>query len=112
MIPELRADFNRRWTAARYAEFLQRLDEESGTHVEFRCSETPVFLPSDLLAQMVRYGQELYGQLANNADYRKAAEATIPAEFRVPGSARTSVVRAGRFWFDSFGRWHASASAS
>ena len=87
MIPELRADFNRRWTAARYAEFLQRLDEESGTHVEFRCSETPVFLPSDLLAQMVRYGQELYAQLANNADYRKAAEATIPAEFRVPGSA-------------------------
>ena len=86
MITELRADFNRRWTAARYAEFLRRLDAESETHVEFRCSETPVFLPNDLLAQMVRYGQELYGQLAANPAYLKAAEATIPNQFRVPGS--------------------------
>ena len=87
MITELRADFNRRWTAARYAEFLRRLDSESGTHVEFRCSETPVFLPNDLLAQMVRYGQELYGQLASNPAYLKAANATIPNEFRVPGAS-------------------------
>ena len=84
MIPELRADFNRRWTAAAYAEFLRRLDAESGAHVEFRCSETPVFLPADLLAQMVRYGQELYDQLATNPAYQKAADATIPAQFRVP----------------------------
>jgi hypothetical protein len=87
VIPELRADFNRRWTAARYAEFLRRLDAESGSHIEFRLSETPVFLPSNLLEQMVRYGQELYLQLANNPAYRAAAEATIPAEFRVPGAA-------------------------
>jgi hypothetical protein len=36
---------------------------------------------------MIRYGQELYGQLADNPAYRAAAEATIPAEFRVPGAA-------------------------
>lgn len=87
MITELRTDFNRRWTAARYAEFLRRLDAKAGAHVEFRCSETPVFLPNDLLDQMVRYGQELYGQLAANPAYLKAAEATIPKEFRVPGAA-------------------------
>ncbi len=87
MIPELRADFNRRWTPARYEEFLRRLDAESGTHVEFRCSETPVFLPNDMLTQMVRCGQELYGQLAANPAYLKAAAATIPAEFRVHGAA-------------------------
>ncbi len=87
MIADLRADFNRRWTPELYQQFLERLDAEAGAHVEFRCSETPVFLPADLLEQMVRYGQELYGQLANNAEYRKAAEATIPDEFRVPGGA-------------------------
>jgi len=87
VIPELRADFNKRWTKAGYEEFLRRLDAEAETHIEFRCSETPVFLPNELLAQMVRYGQELYGQLAANPSYRAAAEATIPAEFRVPGSA-------------------------
>ena len=87
MIPELRAQFNHRWKPELYKEFLRRLDLESGTHVEFRCSETPVFLPTDLLAKMVRYGQELYGQLAANPAYLKAADATIPAEFRTPGSA-------------------------
>jgi hypothetical protein len=87
VIPELRADFNRRWTPTRYADFLRRLDEEAGTHIEFRCSETPIFLPNDLLSQIVRYGQELYGQLATNPAYLKAADATIPTEFRVPGSA-------------------------
>ena len=84
MIPELRARFNGSWTPELYAEFLRRLDEASGTPVGFRCSETPVFLPNDLLAEMIRYGQELYGQLAANPAYLKAAEATIPAEFRVP----------------------------
>jgi hypothetical protein len=88
VIPELRASFNRSWTAGRYAEFLRRLDEAAGTHVGFRCSETPVFLPNDLLAKMVRYGQELYGQLAANPAYLKAADAVIPAEFRVPAPAR------------------------
>jgi hypothetical protein len=36
---------------------------------------------------MVRYGEELYGELAANPAYLKAANATIPPEFRVPGSA-------------------------
>ena len=86
MIAELRADFNKRWKPDLYAKFLQRLDETAGTHVEFRCSETPVFLPNELLEKMARYGQELYGQLAANPKYLKAAEATIPAEFKVPGA--------------------------
>ena len=36
---------------------------------------------------MVRYGQELYDQLAANPAYLEAAFATIPREFRVPGGA-------------------------
>jgi len=85
VIPELRALFNRSWTPDLYSRFLRRLDQRSGTHVEFRCSETPVFLPNDLLAQMIRYGQELYGQLAANPAYLEAADAAIPAGFRAPG---------------------------
>ena len=84
MIPELRRQFNERWTPELYAELLRRLDAVSGTHVDFRCSETPVFLPHELLDKMVRYGQELYDQLATNPDYARAADAAIPAEFRVP----------------------------
>jgi hypothetical protein len=88
VIPELRKQFNRSWSPARYAEFLRRLDQTAGTHVGFRCSETPVFLPQPLLEEMIRYGQELYGQIGANELYRTASEAAIPPQFRVPNESR------------------------
>ncbi|HSU61029.1 MAG TPA: hypothetical protein VLI55_17095 [Bryobacteraceae bacterium] len=84
MIPELRKQFNERWAPELYLELLRRLDAVSGTHVDFRCSETPIFLPNELLAKAVRYGQELYAQLAVNNEYRQASDAAIPSGFRVP----------------------------
>ncbi len=84
MIPELRERFNRHWTPELYAEFLRRNDQHCGTHVEFRRSETPVFFPKPLLDKMVRYGKELYHQLAGNPEYRRASDAAIPAEFKAP----------------------------
>ncbi len=84
MIPEFRQRFNQLWTPGLYAEFLRGIDRSAGTHVSFRCSETPVFFPKLLLDKMVRYGQELYEQLAVNPAYRKASDAAIPAQFRAP----------------------------
>jgi hypothetical protein len=87
VIPELRKRFNERWTPELYGELLRRLDAVCGTHVGFRCSETPLFLPRELLDKMARFGQELYGQLAANPQYRQASETAIPPEFRVPGDS-------------------------
>ncbi|MBV9300549.1 MAG: hypothetical protein JOY62_05170 [Acidobacteriaceae bacterium] len=84
MVPELRKRFNEQWSPELYTEFLHQIDAVSGTHVGFRCSETPVFYPKPLLDKMVRYGQELYRQLAENPQYRKASDAAIPDRFRVP----------------------------
>lgn len=50
-------------------------------------SETPIFLPKPLLGKMVRYGRELYEQLASNPKYQQASKIAIPAEFRVPNEA-------------------------
>ncbi|MFL6452021.1 MAG: hypothetical protein ACJ746_30795 [Bryobacteraceae bacterium] len=84
MIPQLRQRFNARWSPDQYDVFLRNLAARAGTTVPFRCSETPVFLPPDLLARTIRYGRELYQQLASNPEYRKASDAAIPDEFRVP----------------------------
>jgi hypothetical protein len=84
VIPDYRKRFNRTWSQEAYSKFLERLVARSGATVGFRCSETPVFLPPDLLQKMVRYGKELYSQLASNTNYREASEEAIPAEFRVP----------------------------
>jgi hypothetical protein len=84
VILELRHDFNARYTPEKYRRFLDLLTERCGCVVEFRNSETPCFLPADLLAKMERYGRELIGQLMDNPAYRTDAEATIPEAFRVP----------------------------
>jgi hypothetical protein len=84
VIPELRKRFNQSWSPEKYRTFLQKLTEASGAPVGFRCSETPVFLPPDLLATTVRYGRELYEQLAAHPDYKVASDEAIPDRFRVP----------------------------
>ena len=88
MIPELRIQFNQRYTPELYRELQRGLDEVAGTHLGFRCSETPVFLPVALVDKMAQYGQELYQQIANDPEYKKASDATIPGEFNVPGETQ------------------------
>ena len=45
MIPALREEFNRNFTPEKYRQFLESLDEACGTHIGFRVSETPCFVP-------------------------------------------------------------------
>src|SRR5579863_9851378 len=79
----LRRQFNAKWTPEKYARFLERIDEGSGTHVAFRNCETPCFLPTGLVEKMAAYGRELILQLTGSVDYCKRSVAAIPDEFRV-----------------------------
>jgi len=83
MIPDLRHDFNARFTGEKYKRFLAALDEGSSTHVSFRNCETPLFLPQALFDRMSHYGVELIEQLMS-PDYLARSAETIPAEFHVP----------------------------
>jgi hypothetical protein len=84
MIPSLRKRFNASFSAEKYAEFLRRVEDQCGTHVEFRLSETPCFFPQSLLKQMADDGKELIRQLVESAEYLAKSNAAIPVEFRVP----------------------------
>jgi hypothetical protein len=84
MIEPFRSDFNARFTAAKYAELKRRLNEAVGTEIEFRIAETPCFFDEELLARMVRAGEELTTQLLGNARYMEASAAAIPKGYRVP----------------------------
>jgi hypothetical protein len=84
MIPSLRKEFNASFTPEKYQDFLRRIDDACGTHVQFRLSETPCFFPGELLEGMAESGKELIRQLVDNAEYRARSDASIPAEFRVP----------------------------
>jgi hypothetical protein len=88
MIPSLRKQFNARFTPEKYQTFLQRIDDASGTHVQFRLAETPCFFPKSLLDRMTEDGKELIRQLVESPEYLARSEASIPAEFRVANEPR------------------------
>lgn len=84
MLPHLRQQYNATFTEERYRQFLSRLDAVCGMHVDFRISETPVFLPTPLVDTMVEAGKDIIMQLMSNTAYRARAAATIPHQFNVP----------------------------
>ena len=86
MIPHLRKRFNSNFTLAKYQDFLQGVDHACGTHVKFRNSETPCFLPKPLVDRMAAAGEEIVHQLVDNTEYQSRAQREIPPEFRVPGA--------------------------
>jgi hypothetical protein len=83
VIREPRQRFNSSFAPEKYQRFLRLLDEGSGTHVGFRNSETPMFLPRALFDRMARDGAELIRQLMT-PEYLARSEETVPAEYRVP----------------------------
>ena len=84
MIPHLREYYNKNFTDEKYRLFLRRLDAVCGTHIDFRISETPFFIPAKLMDSMARAGKELIGQLVHNPDYLKASARAVPHDFNVP----------------------------
>ena len=88
MVPALREEFNRNYTPDKYRQFLADLDKACGTHIGFRVSETPCFVPKPLLDQMARYGCELVSQLVHDPQYLRASDASVPPQYNVPNESR------------------------
>jgi hypothetical protein len=85
LIPELRNQFNKAFTAERYESLLRLVEDRCGTRVEFRIAETPVFLPASLLEEMATAGAELTRSLLGSPSYLAAARQAIPAGYAVAG---------------------------
>ena len=88
MIPALREEFNRKYTPEKHRQFMDALDKACGTHVRFRVSETPCFLPKTLLNQMAQYGRDLILQLVDNPQYLRASDASIPPQYKVANESK------------------------
>lgn len=83
MVPRLRDDFNRRFSAENYQKFLRELDEAAGAHVDFRVCETPVFMPAEVRLHLQQAALEL-AQQVSRTEYLRASIAAVPEAFRVP----------------------------
>jgi hypothetical protein len=85
LIPELRIQFNKRFTPEAYSSLLALLEQRCGTKVDYRIAETPIFVPLQLLEEMAAAGAELTHGLMENSAYLAAARQAIPANYRVAG---------------------------
>jgi hypothetical protein len=87
LIPSRRRQFNASYSPAKYARFLDLLEMRCGERAQFRHSETPVFLPAELVDRMAQYGREMVEQLLANPEYRSRSREAIPPAYRVPNEA-------------------------
>ncbi len=85
MIPSLRRSYNAAYTDQKYRQYRTRLEEEAGCPIPFRLAESPVFLPRELLDEMVSASFEIWRQLSQPAALARS-RAAVPARFDVPGS--------------------------
>ena len=83
MLEPFRSDFNSRFTPEKYQRLIARLDESTGTAIQFRVSETPCFFPRTLIDEMAEIGAELTHQLVDSPAYMAASAGTVPERYRV-----------------------------
>ena len=84
MVPELRRDFNSRFTEEKYQEKVRLLVEGTGHPIGFRICETPVFFSERLTRELVEAVDEIVDQVTSPA-YLQEAERAIPPGLSVPG---------------------------
>lgn len=90
MIPELRKEFNARFTARKYELFKQRLNERCRAEIGFRICETPFFVPRHI-QQACEQGAVELALLAHDSQYLRLSDATLQPEYTVPNQTERSM---------------------
>ena len=96
MIPELRTEFNKRFSAEHYANVRSRLEHLAGTPIEFRIAETPLFLPGAFATRAAALAEEIILRAASN-DLQKIGKETIPQTWDYAGETGKPIFAAVDF---------------
>lgn len=83
MIPELRKKYNKHFTDSAYDAFIHDLKTFTYYPIDFRVSETPLFLDAELTAKLIRAANEILNQLSDE-NFRKTSQNAIPKNLVVP----------------------------
>jgi hypothetical protein len=96
LLPSIRNIFNQNFTDEAYQKMLRELEVYAGGMIPFRVSETPVFIPEELLNQMTTACDRMVDVILSD-DYRKAAVRSVPDGCLVPGDEGRPTVMAFDF---------------
>jgi hypothetical protein len=86
MIPELRRAYNGAFTEERYLGMLRDLETRVGFPIDFRISETPLFLPDRLTRELERAAWDIL-ETVTSEDYIRQTDRAVPSDLAVPGEA-------------------------
>jgi len=87
MIPAIRQQYNADFTEEKYLAFVQNVKDSFPDTLEFRMSETPVFVPHDLRDKLISAGEHIIDVIVQ-PDFMEKTERAIPADQRVPNETR------------------------
>ena len=84
MIPELRKKFNSEFKQEKYDAFVNDLSTSFKYPVDFRISETPLFLADDLKNKLLKACDELCRQITD-PEFKIQMKDAVPAHLNIPG---------------------------
>ncbi|HLG41081.1 MAG TPA: hypothetical protein VI461_15475 [Chitinophagaceae bacterium] len=84
MIPALRKEFNKNFSAEKYHSFLNDLDKEHPGEIEFRVAETPVFVPKDFTKKILDACESIVDIIIDPI-FKELTKNAIPKNLRVHG---------------------------
>jgi hypothetical protein len=84
MIPELRNKFNAEFTQKKYEAFLNDLNTSLKYPVDFRVSETPLFLSDDLKNKLLKACDDLCTQVTSK-EFKLKMKDAVPPHLHIPG---------------------------
>jgi hypothetical protein len=84
MIPSIRKKYNNEFRQDKYLAFIKEMNNTFNYDIEFRISETPVFVPKYLAKRIEQAGEDIIDVLLR-PDLKKLTENAVPSHLRVPG---------------------------
>ena len=87
MDPELRAAFNADFTPEKYATLVRCVNETEKWPVDFRISETPIFLTREFTNEVTRAANQIVAA-TRTPEFAKHAASAIPEGFEVPNESK------------------------
>ena len=84
MIPALRQKYNSEFTQEKYESFIMDLNKEFNYHIEFRISETPVFVSKEFKERIRQASDEIVNVILRK-DFKQITEKAVPPQLKVPG---------------------------
>jgi len=92
MIPNLRKKYNSEFSEQKYDSMLNYLDSAYNTHIDFRISETPVFLSNEFRDALIDASNDILNFLQSDK-FKEASQNAIPPGLEVPNqSSHTDVL--------------------